>query len=238
MRGHFHRDSLRTFMQIFRQQPMHAHCVRRGVCSGLQPRGDIARDESVSQGADHGAALSRLAQRTRDPVTGRSLAVGSGDTHHPQLFRGCAVCRIRQPAGLVAQIGHRETGHLPGFVPGEMLSLSGVPGQQRFIDHRVGALRDRRCDELPAIGFFAGIGNEGIAIPNGTAVGHQPCHRNLQCSQLLIRPLMEGDAHTSSFTMVAGGAMTLSIGASFGTLSACNDAPVTLLNTGAATCPP
>ena len=94
------------------------------------------------------------------------------------------------------------------------------------------------CDILAAIGFFARICDKNIAALDRTAVGHQAHDGYLQGGQLLAGPFVKGGVHTSSLTISAGGATTLSNGASFGTFSACNDAPIILLKAGPATSPP
>jgi len=114
-----------------------------------------------------------------------------------------------------------------------MLRFVRVPGQKFFVDHRIRPLRDRLRDELPAVRFFARIGDKGIALPHRAAVGNQVRDGHFELVQLFERK-----HQTSSLTMSTGGAMTLSSGASFGTLSVRNASPVTLPNTGAATSPP
>src|SRR3989304_419334 len=197
---------------------MHADCIRRGICSDLQLAG-----KAVAQCPDQRAFSGNIAQCLRHPMAGRGLAVGAGDTDQPHTLPRSAITRTSQPPGLVAQIGHTEIGHLPCIVPDEML---------RIPYHRVRALLYRGCNELPAIGFFTRTGDKGISRLHGAPVRHQACDGHVQRRQLFKRK-----HHTSSLMTEAGETMTLSSGASFGTLSMCSASPVTLLNTGAATDP-
>ena len=177
VRGHFHRDALRPLAHIVSQQAMHADGVRCGVGAGLQRATTIDPDKAIAERAYQCAFFSRVIQGMRNPVRGRGLAIGAGDAHHPQFFRGCAIHCIGQPSRFVAQVRHGEIRHLPDIVPDKMLRLPRVPGQKLFVNHRIRALCDCRRNELSAIIFFTGVGNESIATLNGTAVRHQACDR-------------------------------------------------------------
>jgi len=154
-----------------------------------------------------------------NPVAGRCLAVGSGNAHQPHFFlKGALYNCVDQPnPPCGANRSPQDCGNLPVFVPGKML---------RSQIHRIRSLRNRLCDKLPAIRLLEpGTGNKCIAS----------CHARLSVTSFLDRYIQFCKVvrqEMSDFLPddIGGTVMTLSSGASFGTLSACSAAPVTLLD--------
>src|SRR5271169_5381412 len=147
-----------------------------------------------------------------------------------------AVDPIGDTAEAALQVVDRDVRNLPLAVPVEALQ---VP------ENRAGAAFDRVGDEVAAVLVRARIGGEGVARSHAPAVGGDAGDRDRelgqQCRNLGIGPGQDRRriVHVSSRTSSpSGGGCGWPFGASVGTPSRRSAAPMTLLNTGAATLPP
>ena len=80
MRGDFHRDRLRATRTAASQLGLQGNRIGRGVGGAFQRAG-----KAVAKRADDGGRTPASAQRLRDPVAARGLAIGAGHAGHPQF---------------------------------------------------------------------------------------------------------------------------------------------------------
>ena len=231
VRGHFHRHRDCTPGPEPAQQLLELRRVGCGVGCRVE-----RAPQSVAQRAEHRSASSCRVEACRDPMRTGGLAVGAGDADHPQFARGMAVDPIGDAAEAGFQIIDWDMRNLPLAVPAEALH---VP------ENRAGAALDRVGDEAAAVLVRARIGGKDVARAHAPAVGRDAGDRNRQlgeqCRDLGIgrghdgRRVVHVSSRTSSPSGSSGGWL---FGASVGTPSRRSAAPMTLLNTGAATLPP
>ena len=228
VRGDFHRDRLRA-----RILPAAQHFVqRRGIGRRVQRRLDRAV-QAVAQRARDRRGASHGREGLRNPVRARCLAVGPGHAYGPQLLRRVIVDLVGDESESLPEVGDADVRRAPDRRP----LVSGF-----FPQHAAGPPLQRIRNERASVAGLARIGGECVARHDGAAVGGDPAHRRAQAREHgrgIDRGRARGD-HTSSMTGGSSGAgrITLSSGASCGTLSARNVASVIRLNTGAATVPP
>ena len=229
VRRNLHGHDFRALGPDLAQEFLQLRGIRRRVRCGRQ-----RTPQAVAERADHRRAPSGDIEPGRNPLRTRGLAVRAGNANHPQLARRMAVHHVRDAAEPRLQIVDREMRQFPFAVPAESL---GIP------QDRAGAAADRIGDEPAPVLMRSAIRREGIARAHVPAVGSDARNRHgelrEQRSGLGVGRRRYRSDHVSSCTSAAsaGGRMELS-GASVGTPSSRNAAPMTLLKTGAATLPP
>src|SRR5208283_3691036 len=134
------------------------------------------------------------------------------------------------------QVIDRQMGKLPFALPVEALNIP---------ENCARTAIDRIANEAPSVLVRAGIRGKGVARTHAAAVGRDAGDRHRESGQqrrnLGIRRGRDcrGVVHVSSRTSpLSAGSCGWLIGASVGTPSRRRAAPMTLLNTGAATLPP
>ena len=181
----------------------------------------------VAQRADRRTGTTGCAQRLREPLAARRLAVSAGNADRPQPRRRCTIYGVRDLADAASQSYNAPIRHAPARIPTE--------ARRRIPQHTASTLRQRLRDEAAAILCLAGIGDEGVTGLDRAAVADESAQRERVGGRFALR-----GRHTSSFTsgISPDGMTTLRVGASGGMDNRRSAPDITFAKTGPATVPP